>query len=263
MQVVSSPEYLHVETVRHERLSQVVDLFRLLRLASSLRKDNICHKVEAAVFGRVAFDSNQARFLGVLKVEAVALGDLAVDCLLDPGDLIDKTVAELLEQAECKSVLGIDDPDEEVAVSLEPIERNLENFLIFESRVSDGHSSSWICRTQLPRRIAGNDVEHPASMFHLGTNQLVDLEHLLSCLVNGDIVDEVHDVDAKRDAEVLRDMRHVFQLGQSLVVLLGTDGRVEQGLLEEHVVFGVFFLEELDLESADVVVDVLEHALDS
>ena len=58
----------------------------------------------------------------MLQVKTMALGDLAVDRLLDPGDLINQLVALVLHHLNGKAVLRIDYPHEEEAVSLQLVE---------------------------------------------------------------------------------------------------------------------------------------------
>jgi len=114
VKVVPATEDLHVVAVRNKSFGDVVDLLRLLRLASSLGEDDILLDVESAVLSDVAFNTDEACFLGVLEVEAVTFGDFAVNGLLDPGDLVNQGVTKLLEEIDSETILGIDDPDKQV-----------------------------------------------------------------------------------------------------------------------------------------------------
>ena len=80
----------------------------------------------------------------MLQVVAVSLGNLSIDCLLDPGDLIDKLVAEMLHHVDCKAILGIDDPNEEEAVGLDLVKGDIPDLLVIERVVGYGHTSSWV-----------------------------------------------------------------------------------------------------------------------
>ena len=39
---------------------------------------------------RVPLEADEAEFLGMLEIVTMSLGDLAVDCLLDPVNLVNK-----------------------------------------------------------------------------------------------------------------------------------------------------------------------------
>jgi len=81
-------------------------------LASSLAENHITLNVKFSFAFNVAFNSNQACFFGMLQIVTVTLSNLAIDCLFDPGDLINKLVAKVLHHLNGKSVLSINDPDE-------------------------------------------------------------------------------------------------------------------------------------------------------
>ena len=60
----------------------------------------------------------------------MTLGDLAVDCLLDPAYLIDHLVPELVEDIQGKPVLVIDDPNEQESICLNLFKWYLKNLVI-------------------------------------------------------------------------------------------------------------------------------------
>ena len=149
-------------------------------MSSSLRENDIIHAAEASLVGDVSFAADEAGFLGVLKVEAVAFGDLAVDCLLDPRDLVNQFVAELVEEFDGKPVLGVDDPNEEEPVVLNLVKGHIQNLIVGQSVVGNGDSSSWIGGGEHPWRIARDDIKEPPAMLHLSCSQLVKIKSLYS-----------------------------------------------------------------------------------
>ncbi len=90
VEVVPPAEDFQVVPVGHQRLCNLVNLLRLLRLASPLTEDDITFDIEASFVLDISLDAHEAGFLCVLEVVAVALGDLACDSLLDPGEFIYK-----------------------------------------------------------------------------------------------------------------------------------------------------------------------------
>ena len=70
------------------------------------------------------------------------LGNLAIDSLLYPGNLIDQFVSELLHHINGKAVFRVDNPDEQEAVGLDLVERDILNLLVIQSVVGDGNASS-------------------------------------------------------------------------------------------------------------------------
>lgn len=70
------------------------------------------------------------------------LGNLAIDSLLHPGNLIDQFVSELLHHINGKAVFRVDNPDEQEAVGLDLVERDILNLLVIQSVVGDGNASS-------------------------------------------------------------------------------------------------------------------------
>ena len=112
MKIVSPAEYLEIVAIGHQCLSDIVDLLRLLTLSPSLGEDHIGLNVEVGLVPDIALHANEAGLLGMLQIEAMALGDLAVDGLLYPGYLVNQSVAVLIKHVESKSVLVVDDPDE-------------------------------------------------------------------------------------------------------------------------------------------------------
>ena len=53
-------------------------------------------------------------------------------------------VTILFHHVQRHSIFGIDDPDEEEAVTLNLIEGDVQNLLVVKSVIGDGHTSSWI-----------------------------------------------------------------------------------------------------------------------
>lgn len=124
VQVVPPSEYLKIEAIWNHSLSDIVNFFRFLRLASSLTENHVCFYIESGTFAHISLDSDKAGLLGVLQVVTMAFGDLTVDCLLDPGYFIYKFVSEFLHHFKGESILGIDDPDEQETIGLELVERD-------------------------------------------------------------------------------------------------------------------------------------------
>jgi len=113
-------------------------------LTTSLRKDNVGHYVHFGLVFNIAFDSNKARFFCVLEVIAMPLSYLAIDRLLNPSNLINKFILEVFHHFKCKSVFGVNHPDEEEAVGLEFVKWNVEDLLIVKSIVGNSNTSSGI-----------------------------------------------------------------------------------------------------------------------
>lgn len=113
MQIVSSAKDFKVVAVGNERLREIVYLFGFLGLTSSHTEDHVSVYIEVGLASDVAFDANQASLFGMLEVKAVALGNLAVHGLLDPGHFVYEGVAIALHEFDGKAILCVDDPDEE------------------------------------------------------------------------------------------------------------------------------------------------------
>lgn len=78
----------------------------------------------------------------MLKVKPMSLCDFAIDCLLDPVDVIDDLVAPLLlHDVDCPLKLGIDDPDEQKSLFLEQRYGDVFDGLITEAGVLNSDSS--------------------------------------------------------------------------------------------------------------------------
>lgn len=143
MKVVTSAKDLQVVPIGNQALSNLVDFFWLLRLTSAHAEDDIRLDLVLDLYvDGASFETNEARFFGVLEVVAVTFGNLAVDCLLDPGDLVDHLVAPLFHHLDCESVLSVDDPNKYEACVLQKIHRKIKNLLVTKGIVSDGNSSS-------------------------------------------------------------------------------------------------------------------------
>lgn len=176
MQVVSSSKDLQVEAVGHQGLCNVVDLLWLLALAAALAEDDVCLDVELSSFGHVALNSNEAGFLGMLQVVPVTLGDLAVYCLLHPGNLVNELVAVVLHHRDSKAVLGVDHPDQEEPVLLQLVEGNIEHLLIVQRLVGNGDSSGGVGRGKLPGRVASDDVKELSAVPLLSVSECLPVK---------------------------------------------------------------------------------------
>ena len=141
MKVVPPAEYLKVVAVGYESLGDLINLLWFLRLAPPLAEDHIALYVESGFSIYIPLHSNKASLLSMLKVVTVTLGDLAVDGLFDPGDLIDEFVAVFLHHLQCKAVLRIDHPNEQEPISLDLVERDVQDVLVVQGVVGDGNTS--------------------------------------------------------------------------------------------------------------------------
>jgi hypothetical protein len=72
----------------------------------------------------------------------VTLGNLAIDSLLHPSNLINQLVSECLHHLNGKAVLRVDNPNEQEAVSLDLVEGDILDLLVIQSVVGDGNTSS-------------------------------------------------------------------------------------------------------------------------
>ena len=142
MKVVTPAENLKVVSVWHESLGNLVYLLRLLRLPSPLAKDHIALNVESCLAVHVALHAHQAGLLGMLQIVAMTLGNLAIDSLLHPGNLIDQLVSECLHHLNGKAVLRVDNPNEQEAVGLDLVKGDILDLLVIQSVVGDGNTSS-------------------------------------------------------------------------------------------------------------------------
>ena len=88
MQVVPSPEYLQVVAVWNKILCNLVDLFWLLRLASSLTEDDVAVNFVADKILEVTLVADEAGLFRMLQIVPVTFCNLAVDSLLDPNDFV-------------------------------------------------------------------------------------------------------------------------------------------------------------------------------
>ena len=141
MKVVAPAENLKVVSVGHESLGNLVYLLRLLRLPSPLAEDHITLNVESCLAVHVALHAHQAGLLGMLQIVAMALGNLAIDSLLHPGNLIDQFVSVLLHHINGHAVLRVDNPDEKETVGLDLVEGDIQNLLVIQSVVGDSDTS--------------------------------------------------------------------------------------------------------------------------
>lgn len=97
-QVVASSEYFQVVAVGYQLFDILVYFGRLLGLASPLAEDNVAGNIasESWIVVDVALHTHDTALFGMLKVVAMAFGNLSVDGLLHPGDLVHHFVAPLL-----------------------------------------------------------------------------------------------------------------------------------------------------------------------
>ena len=138
--VVPASKYLQVESIGYQLFDVLINLGGFLRLTSPVGKNHI--RCDVFIMRRIAFDSYQACLFGMLKVVSVTLGDLPVDCFLDPVDRVDHLVAPvLLHYVDCPLKFGIDDPDEQKPFLLQSRNRYGRDLLVAQSRVLYGDSS--------------------------------------------------------------------------------------------------------------------------
>jgi len=165
VEVVSSRKDLKVISVGHKSLCYLIDLLWFLTLSASIGEHYVALHVEAHsdTLGhdfRVSLEPDKAKLLCMLKVVPMAFGDLTVDSLLDPVNLINQAVAKFLHHLEGKPVLSVDDPDKQVAFSwLQEGEGDLEDLCITQSVVGDGDTSGRVGSRQLPGRVYSHYVK--------------------------------------------------------------------------------------------------------
>lgn len=167
-------------SVGHQGLRHLVDLFGLLTLATTLREDYVADDIFLNV-GHVALVADQTGFLRVLQIIAVALANFSVDSLLDPHHFVDHLVPELLKQTKRIAVFGIDDPNEKEALRLQFVEGDVEDLLIVQRVIGNGHSSRGVGRRQLPWRVRRDDVEQSASVLLLALFKRLKIKGLHVC----------------------------------------------------------------------------------
>ena len=119
MKVVPPTENLTVIAIRDHGFCDVIYFLWFLRLASSLRENNVTLDVEVGLVADIAFDSDEAGLFGMLQIESVTSADLPVDGLLHPGDFLDDLVAPFVEELECKAEFVVDHPDEQKTICLD------------------------------------------------------------------------------------------------------------------------------------------------
>lgn len=144
MQVVSSSKNLKVVTVWYQSFHNIIDLLRLLRLTSPLRKDNIRHNIEDGFVSHISFYPDQASLFGVLQVESMTFCNLTVHCLFYPGHFVHELVAMLVEHVQGEAVLRVDDPNKEEALRLDLLEWQVQDILVGQGAVGDSDTSSWV-----------------------------------------------------------------------------------------------------------------------
>lgn len=130
MKIIPSAENLQIVSIRHESLSHIIDLLRFLGLASPHVENHVSLDVEEGLLSDITFDADQAGFLCMLEVVAMALGNLTVNCLLDPGNLVNQGVTILVHHFDCEAVLGVDHPNEKETGFLNLVEWHLHDVLV-------------------------------------------------------------------------------------------------------------------------------------
>jgi hypothetical protein len=146
MKVVPAAEDLKIIAVGYKSLSDLIDLFWLLRLSSPLTEYDIALDVEAGFVRDVAANTNKAGLFGMLKIVAVPLCNLAIYSLLNPGNFIDETIAILLHHVKGHAIFGVDNPDEKETVTLNLVKGYVEDLFIIQGVISNGDSSCRISR---------------------------------------------------------------------------------------------------------------------
>ncbi len=117
-QIVPPSKDLQIVPIGHQLLNKFINFSRFLTLSSTFT-ENYIRGDSFIVILEISLVSNETGLLGMLQVEAVTLSDLAIDRLLDPIDGIDYFVAPLLlHHVDCPLEFGVDDPDEEEALTL-------------------------------------------------------------------------------------------------------------------------------------------------
>ena len=141
----------------------------------------------------------------------------------------------LLKELGRKPILVVDHPNKQKAIILQNIVRNVvEDLLIFQSVISDGYSSGWVCRWKLPRRVHCDHIEQSASVLLLSVGQFHKIE--------------LSYIDRERDAPELLD-------SSSFLILLFNHALVSFFLV------GIIFFEEEFFKVLDLLATVNEHAL--
>lgn len=174
MQIITATEDLQVKPIGYQLLHQLVYLFRLLWLASPLRKNNISIYSALQLVSQVTLIPDQARLLRMLQIIPVTLGNLTVYCLLHPNQLVDHSIAILVEQLESEFVLVIDYPNKQETVCLQLVKRKVvQDVVVSEGRVVRGNTSGRVSRRQDPWGVHRDDVEHAATVLHLSSDEFV------------------------------------------------------------------------------------------
>ena len=92
MQVVATAKDFKEVSLGHQGFANVVDFFRLLRLATSHAEYHIAVYAAFDAISQVTLITNKASFFRMLQVVTMTFVDLAVHGLLDPNNLIDKPI---------------------------------------------------------------------------------------------------------------------------------------------------------------------------
>lgn len=210
VQIISSSKNFDIVTVWDHSLRYLINFLWLLRLTSSLRENDITHGIQVSFLINLTLGSDETRLFSMLKIIPMTLRNLTVHSLLDPGDFIYKFVAGLLHHFERKSILGVDDPNEQETVGLEAFEGNVEDLLVVESIICDGNTSGRICGRKLPWWITSDNIEKSAtSSFFLGFDEFIPVY--------------VEDTKTHRNCPKLLNVRFFFKGLKLLIVLLGRD----------------------------------------
>lgn len=182
----------------------------------------------------------------------MTLSDLAIDGLLNPCDFVDQGIAVVVHHIDGEAVLRIDDPDEQKPCFLQLVEsEQLLDALVSHVIVGDGDTARRIGSGELPWRVAGNDVEEtPISVFELGIRQSVEEIEAI----------RVADLLTQWNGPELLDVALTLDVDKSFIMVIGRFHVPKAKPL--YLSIRVLFVEELLLESGNVLVDLLEQGGD-
>ena len=212
MQVVASSEELKEIAIWSQSLCNLIDLLRLLGLASALTEDDVGHGVERPLFS-LPLDANKAGLLRMLQVVTVTFCDFSVHRLLDPSNLIHQSVAIMLHPFNCEAIFRVDDPKHEEAVRLQLVQGKLHENIVSKLLVCDGDATGRVSCRQLPGWISSDDIEKTTS-----GNSLVILHKLIPF--------DLLDTFTHRNGPKLLNMLLLFEASELLVVAFRRQIRV-------------------------------------
>lgn len=110
----------------------------------------------------------------------MALGNLTVDTLLHPADLIAEGVAPFLHQVKAEAKLRVYRPNEEEAVVLKTGDGELLDLGVGQRVIGNGDPAGRVGRRELPWRVHHDHVKELAGEFPLlrGESLEVEGEHI-------------------------------------------------------------------------------------